>query len=250
VDIGGVVKIKSVTSSAIATTTAAGGGNASGGTVVQGMTVAGQKVYLDERGLQVGEQGKPEQTNAVAAEAVNQALAGLGMKIYVSQPHGEQSGGTTTYNAGSVVLVWKPPSNPNQNVFVLTFGGANVSVAAGEGFGVPGGEEVPPVVGDVPPTEGGDGSVAVPSGTDAGSAPVSDLGGTGATATPGSGSGGSSGAASLDGTTNIADSFGGIGFGWILAGIAAAILIGVGSRRLMTDLLDRSAATCPLEVQR
>jgi hypothetical protein len=72
IDLGGVVKIKSVTSTATAQTDgvkAAG----SGGTVVQGMTIADQPAYVDEHGVHIGEQGQP--ANAVASEVANQALS-------------------------------------------------------------------------------------------------------------------------------------------------------------------------------
>jgi hypothetical protein len=48
----------------------------------------------------------------------------------------------------------------------------------------------------------------------------------------------------------IAHTFGGVGVGWLLVGLAAAVLLGVGSRRLIADLLDNPAATCSLEVRR
>jgi hypothetical protein len=237
---GGTVKIKSVTSTA--TATAGSSQSANGATVVQGMKIAGQDAYLDDSGLHIGTAGQP--ANATAAQIANQALAGFGMKFYVSQPHQEQSEGTTDYNAGSVVIQWVPPSNPNKNVFIATLGGARVSVAAGAGFGEPPAPEVtiPPIAGD---TGGGDTSV-LPATADAGTASVPvDTGGVSTPAT-------STGArpASLGDTRSIAATFGGIGIGWILFGLAAAVLVGAGSRRLLGDLLDRETATCPLEVRR
>jgi hypothetical protein len=245
IDIGGVVKIKSITSTA--TATAGSSESANGATVVQGMTVANQKVYLDDKGLQVGEPGKPDPTNATAAALVNTALEGFGMKVYVSQPFGDKAGGTNNYTAGSVIFQWIPPSNANKNVFIVTFGGARVSVAAGEGFSFEGPPEVtvPPVAGD---TGGGGDTSVLPSTADnpGGSTPL-DVSGTGGTGTGGAGS---SRPTSLAGAQPLAATFGGIGMGWILAGLAAVVLIGVGSRRLIGDLLDNPAATCPLEVRR
>ena len=49
---------------------------------------------------------------------------------------------------------------------------------------------------------------------------------------------------------NIAKTFGGIGAGWLLAGLAAAFLIGFGASRLIADLVDKPPATCPLGVRR
>ena len=46
----------------------------------------------------------------------------------------------------------------------------------------------------------------------------------------------------------LASTFAGIDWGWILLGLAIVALIGLGSRRLREDLVDRgAAAACPLE---
>jgi hypothetical protein len=46
----------------------------------------------------------------------------------------------------------------------------------------------------------------------------------------------------------LAGTFAGIDWGWILLGLAIVTLIGLASRRLREDLVDRSATTtCPLE---
>jgi hypothetical protein len=242
VDIGGVVKIKSLTSTA--TATAGSSQSANGATVVQGMKIAGQDAYVDQTGVHIGTAGQP--ANATAAAVANQALAGFGMTFYVSQPHGEKTGDTTDYNAGSLVIKWEPPSNPNKNVFFVTFGGARVSVAAGAGFDTAGTPDVsvPAVGGD---TGGGGDTSALPSTLDAGTESVPLDAGT--AATPATGRTGS-GSTSLTGTRSIAATFGGIGIGWILVGLTAAALIAVGSKRLREELLDRQTVTCPLEVRR
>jgi hypothetical protein len=241
VDIGGVIKIKSVTSTA--TATAGSSQTANGATIVQGLTIAGQNAYLDGTGLHIGTAGQP--LNATAAQIANQALGQAGMKFYVAQPHQEQSQGTTDYNAGAVYIQWIPPGDTNNNVFLFTLGGARVSVAAGEGFGTEGPPEVtvPPIVGD---TGGGDTSV-LPATADAGATSPLDAGGA---STPLSSTQGSGPPSSLGATRSIAATFGGLGVGWILVGLAAAALIGFGSKRLREDLLDRQIATCPLEVRR
>jgi hypothetical protein len=144
-----------------------------------------------------------------------------------------------------VYIPWIPPGDTNNNVFLFTLGGARVSVAAGEGFGTEGPPEVtvPPIVGD---TGGGDTSV-LPATADAGATSPLDAGGA---STPLSSTQGSGPPSSLGATRSIAATFGGLGVGWILVGLAAAALIGFGSKRLREDLLDRQIATCPLEVRR
>jgi hypothetical protein len=82
----------------------------------------------------------------------------------------------------------------------------------------------------------------IPAGTTGGSVGI-----PGTAATPGSRV---RAPASLAGARPIAKTFGGVGMGWLLAGLAAAALIGAGGRRLIVDLVDRPAATCPLEVRR
>ena len=248
VDIGaGAVKIQSLISTATATTDGSNS-SANGATLVKGLTIGGQPAYLDQDGLHIGSSNQP--ANAAAAAAANQVLTNFGMKIFVSQPQTERAGGNITYTAGSVIFQWIPPSNPNNNVFVLTLGGSRVSVAAGAGFDVPS-----PASGDTgagavsPDTGGGDASAlgntaSLPSDTSGLS------GGTGAVST-GTGTGGRSGGGgqAFNGR-NIAKTFEGVGPAWLLVALAAAGLLGYGSHRLIADLVDRPPATCPLEVRR
>ena len=243
IDIGGAVKIKSVTSTATAQTDGAKA-QASGGTVVQGLSIGGQAAYVDQDGVHIGQPGQP--ANDAVNKAANQALAGLGMTIYVSQPQKELQGSSATYNAGALLFRWEPPNNPSKNVFTATFGGSRVSVAASQGSGfdvLSSSSESPATSGDfggattgVPPV--------VPSLDTGGSATPSAPATSGPTA-----SAAPSGTATQP-TTLVAATFAGISAGWLLLGLAAAALLGVGSWRLMGDLLDRSATPCPLETRR
>jgi hypothetical protein len=157
-----------------------------------------------------------------------------------------------------VVFTWIPPpppptfppplNNSNNNVFVLTLGGARVSVAAGQGFDVA--SQSASDTGSLPvASDTGGGESAVP-----GTAGVADT--TGVSGVSGVASTGTAGRSAPRGTAEpiggqtIAHTFSGIGAGWLLVGLAAAVLLGVGSRRLIADLLDNPAATCPLEVRR
>jgi hypothetical protein len=242
---GGVIKIKSLISTATATTDGSNS-SANGGTVVKGLTVGGQAAYLDQDGLHIGSSSQP--ANAVASQAANQALAGFGMKVYVSEPMTEHDGaGSITYQASSIVFQWIPPSNPSGNVFLLTLGGARVSVEAGAGFDS-GQQPQPDTGGGVAPDTGGGDTSAL--GNTAVSGDTGVTGGTGLSTTTGTGTRSTGGAAQSIGGVDLAKTFGGVGAGWLLAALVAAGLIGFGSTRLIADLVDRPPATCPLEVRR
>jgi hypothetical protein len=235
IDMGGVIKIKSVTSTATAQTdgvTASG----AGATVVQGMTIGGQPAYVDDQGVHIGEQGQP--ANAVANEIAAQALNGAGMQVYVSQPQLEKSGASAAVNAGSLLVYWKPPNNDSGNVFTMSFGGARVSVAAGEGFGVA-------VTGE---DDGGDASLD--TGAPAGDLSVApDLSGGSPLGAPVPASGPLAAVARPAGF-DVAKTCGGFGWGWLLLGAALVAATGAGLRRLMGDLLDRPVLDCSLERDR
>ncbi|MBV8986496.1 MAG: hypothetical protein JO248_18860 [Acidimicrobiia bacterium] len=244
IDIGGVVKIKSLISTATATTDGSNS-SANGATLLQGLTVGGQPATLDQGGLHVGSSSSP--LNATAAAAANQALTNLGMKVYVSQPITERNAGSITYQASSIVWTWVPPSDPSKNVFILTLGGSRVSVAAGEGFGQP--------------SESGDSGAGATSGDTGGGTSVLGSGVSGSTSAPlgsvGTSSSGTFGTRSVGrgatqniGGVNIAKTFDGFGAIWIVVALAGAGLAGFGCWRLLAELVDKPPATCPLEVPR
>jgi hypothetical protein len=241
---GGAVKIKTLTSTATATTD---GSNSSsnGGTTVSGLTVGGQPAYLDQDGLHIGSSNQP--ANAAAAEAANQVLTNFGMKVYVSQPQTERPAGGVTYQASSVVWTWAPPGS--SNLFVLTLGGARVSVSAGAGFDVPS-QTSADTGGGVASADTGGGDTSALGTTSVGG-DTSGLSSTGVPASAGTGTRSSGGGAAQDiGGVNIAKTFGGVGAGWLLAALVGAVLIGFGASRLIADLVDKPPASCPLEVRR
>src|SRR5205809_231794 len=125
IDIGGVIKIDSVTSTATASTDSTDS-TSSGTTVVQGMTIGGQAAYVDDNGVHIGDQGQP--ANAVVSQIANNALKNGGFSFAVSQPQQEVDGPTSSYTAGALYVVWKPPQS--ENVFVIALGGSRVSVTA------------------------------------------------------------------------------------------------------------------------
>jgi hypothetical protein len=226
-DIGGVIKIDSITSTATASTDGATG-TSSGVTVVHGMTIAGQPAYVDEQGVHLGEQGQP--ANAVVSQIANQALTQGGFSFYVAQPQQEQAGAASSYTAGSLIIVWKPPGNPSENMFFISLGGSRVAVSAAPGidFGL------------TP-------SVAPPSatGSPASSTPVRTGGITSAPITSANAPAATRPAPSVA-TAPIASTFAGLG-GQAALGLIGAAMLFFGFRRVADDVIDRVPSTCPLE---
>ncbi|HEY1633573.1 MAG TPA: choice-of-anchor P family protein [Acidimicrobiales bacterium] len=237
---GGAVKIASVTSTAQAVSDGAKS-TTGGGTTVADMTIGGQRAYFDQTGVHAGSAGQP--VNAAADQILNQALAGFGMKTYVSTPQSQTSGATASYSAGELLFTWIPPDNPSQNVFTVTLGGARVAVNATPSFESGATTDTGTAASDT----GSGAAAAAPASSDTGGAGSSDLAGSslaGATPAPA----GNSGKAQPTGTvgTSPVAFFGGIGSAWIVLTVAGAALAALGARRLADDLLaGRSATGCP-----
>lgn len=138
INLGGVVKIDSVTSDVVATTDGTTG-KATGKTVVSGMTIANQPVTVDGDGVHVA--GNSPLPLQVAQAAVNTALANAGMKILLGPPASHVDGASVDYTAGSLVIFWAPQAG---NEFTVTLGGASVSV-----------DSAPALADFVPPATGG-----------------------------------------------------------------------------------------------
>jgi hypothetical protein len=246
---GGAVKIASVTSTAQATSDGAKS-TTGGGTTVADMTIGGQRAYFDQTGVHAGSAGQP--VNAAADQILNQALAGFGMKTAVSTPQSQTSGATASYTAGSLVFTWVPPSNPSQNVFTVTLGGARVAVNATPSF--QSGVTTDTGAAGTDTGAGAGAATAASAGSDTGGAGSSNLGGStplaGATPTAGAAASGGNGQAQPTGTvgTSPVAFFGGIGSAWIVLTVAGAALVALGARRLADDLLTgRTATNCPLD---
>src|SRR5207249_1132389 len=128
-------------------------------TIVEDMTVGGQRAYADETGFHIGDQGQP--ANAVANQIAQQSLSKSGMEVLVSTPKLEKSGPTATYTAGSLLIFWNPSPDVS---FVWAFGGSRASATAAPGFGTVAtgiGDQlpsVPPPVAEAVDTGGGGGS--------------------------------------------------------------------------------------------
>lgn len=232
IDIGGVIKIDSVTSDAVASTDGQSS-SSSGLTVVQGMTIAGQKAYVDEQGVHIGEQGQP--ANAVASQIANQALNGGGFSFFISQPQQEQNAASSSYTAGSLYIVWAPPGS--SNTFLIALGGSRVSVTA-----APGSTFKPPSLTSSIGTGGSKGTSGTPATPGSPSRPgiTSNpaTSGTPASSTP-AGTGASNG-------RPIAATFDGLG-GQVALGLLGAGLMYFGFKRAATEIVDRAPSSCPLE---
>ncbi len=242
---GGVIKIKSVISHA-ETSTNGKSFAGTGFTVVSGMTVADQPAYVDEAGFHIGTAGQP--ANAVANQIANQALSGAGYTVAVSQPmHATDAASSTRSDtAGSLFIIWKPPGNPSENVFVYAIGGARTAATASLDTLVP------------PPTDdGGSGPPVVP--VDNGPAlPPPDVSGGGFSNTPGTTTPPAASANNGGGTrttTTGTSGFGqpiralvdGIGLGWILLVLLGSLLIGRAVRAATWEMVETPPSSCPLE---
>ncbi|TML62744.1 MAG: hypothetical protein E6G17_07870 [Actinobacteria bacterium] len=231
VDIGGVIKIGSITSTAHATTdgtTAAAGGK----TVVQNMTVAGQPAYVDDSGFHIGQLG--QDPNPVVNQIADNALGGFGFKVYTSTPQLEKKGASASYTAGSLVITWVPPLNPSKNVFVWTFGGARVSVTSAPG---------------APAFSSATGSSFTPAPLAAATSPAPPAGSPAEAVAPGAPV---TEATAAPGATTATPffalaSFHGARVSWLLLALIGTGLVAAGLRRTSDDILERAAVACPLE---
>lgn len=115
--------------------------NGKGKTTVTGMTIGGVPVVVDDTGVTVDTQHQG--IDPVANSTVNAVLTNFGMTVVLSKPTVTRTGGSITYDAGSLIVNWKPPGSAN--VFTAHVGGARVVAAATPGF-----VAAPPVIAPQP----------------------------------------------------------------------------------------------------
>jgi hypothetical protein len=238
---GGAVKIGSVRSSARAVTDGTKA-TTEGATVVSDLEIAGQKAYVDENGVHSGDKGQP--VNAVSEQLLGAAMKGAGLDILLSAPRNEVDGASATFDAGSLLVTWHPPSD-QAPTFVWSLGGARVAVDAEPAFDV-----ALPEVGDVSVDAGALGPAdlgGAPSSLgDVGAAPVLSppaTGGTPARAAGPAGNGAAVGATLVP----ISSVFDGNPASWLLGAFALAALLGWLGKRLAGQLVDAPATSCPLD---
>lgn len=126
VTVAGVLHLASVVSDATATTDGRTA-TARGRTTASGVTVGGIAVTVDATGVHA--LGRGSGTGA-AQGAVDDALARAGMQVALGAPQGRPQGGAVSYEAQSLVVVFGPPGLTT----TVVLGGANVAVAASEGY--------------------------------------------------------------------------------------------------------------------
>ena len=90
------------------------------------MTIAGVPVVVDEDGVTVDSTTTP--VDPIAVATVNSVLTNLGMTIALSSPSTSRDGGTITYDAGSLIVLWNPPGSANK--LAAFVGGARVVAGA------------------------------------------------------------------------------------------------------------------------
>ena len=258
VDVGGVVSIGSVTSSASATSTNGMAPTMTGATNFHDMTIAGQEAFVDGSGVHVGAPGAP--AGPAAVESVDAGLAQAGMEVYFTAPHTITVGGVSYYYSATVLFFWAPPGDSSHNSFTMSLGGAAVSVTASpEGdssalFDTSSGGSTDATtaasssapIGATPTA----GASTAPTGSAVGAAPSLPItGGAAPTlslpASPAAAAASTAGhpeASIVPVDTRLP---GGIGVGWwILAAVAA--IAGAGLTTRVPALLQRqAAATCP-----
>lgn len=202
-----------------------------GRTVVTGATVNGIPVTIDEHGVTVQDQSQP--FPAQVTDGINSALSQAGMTVLLSQPSGKPSGGDVTYDAGSLVVVWK---QQGAGTATLMIGGASVALRSSPGFtfddgstggttgdvgGTTGGVALPPVGGPaITPGSSGLPPTTVPPPTQAPplvAGPVASIGGLPHGLSPWYG---------------------------VLAVLGAGLVM-AGLRRLPDEVLATSGSTCP-----
>jgi hypothetical protein len=229
-DLAGVLKIQHIVSTARATSDGAKStGTAS--TVITGATVNGQGVTIDETGLHFGQTSTP--VDAVVQQVAKQALDAAGIKVTVGPTTRELKGASAVVGAQSLVITL------TQNGYTLgfAFGGARAASVASGGDAVDdlltGGTDVLGDVTDIP----------VPDGLGFG-----DLGGLSGLGDAAFGKTGGDNRASgagptLDVTPAVAATGRPLSHTAMVLGALAALLLGVGLRRLNTAVLaDPTAA--------
>jgi hypothetical protein len=247
---GGLIDIRSVSSAAKATTDGATS-DATGTTVMSGVTVDSVPATIDQDGLHLSSTSSGAGPAAVLA--ADSALQQAGVVVYAGQPITTKSAGAVTYIAGSVVILWTPSSSAG--TFAVTFGGLTVSASATPGSNPISAGAAPAITptgaggsGLIPPassaTSGAEPSAAGPSLVSAGAATAGLSGATqpASVAAPrspsliqpakGSTSGGPSIPAQIIGSVSRP-----VSWGWLVLALIGALSIGLGTVKLPERLI-------------
>ncbi len=167
---GGAVKIQSIRSVAHAVTN---GKSATGSasTIVNGMTVGGVPVTVDDKGVHIQGQGQ----KLPSLGALNDMLKQSGFSLYVADPSKTVKGASIQLFSGQLMLMQENAqyeSNANDSGVLLTFGGASISADTSPAYVFDGGPVTTPTLPPTqPPPTGSSGSVSVPPAPSSGGAP-------------------------------------------------------------------------------
>ena len=237
VEIGGIVHIDSIRTTATAVTD---GETATldHKVTVSGVTVAGQGATIDQDGMHFGPSDSASPSDALA-EGFNQGFASAGMQAFVTKPSENQtSGGAGTVSSGAVVFIWNL-GDSGQKV-VLTLGGATAHVQATPGSALDLGTDSLGSFGSGDLGSSGFGSL---------NSPV-DLNATGSFASPGrAGRVGAPVTGVPLGFENASALGGRVPMGWVLIGMLGMFLFGAGLNGVRANALAAATAgtPCPLE---
>lgn len=230
----GIITVASVTSTAKGITDGKLA-SSTGMTTVHDMKVQGVPVFVDDKGVHAGTADVPD---APATGIVNQILSGAKMKVYLTKPTTSSKAGSTSYDAGSLIIVWDTGNNKDAT---FVFGGATILASASLPFGLdstgiggpnasgipasPGADVVPPGAGDVRSPQG----------------PAGATGQTGAFENPASGGPALAGPRLTAANLKLPK---GIHPIWAILALLGAALVCGGLRRLPDRIFDQSSTTC------
>jgi hypothetical protein len=225
-DLAGVLKINHIVSTVKATSDGAKGGGTSS-TIITGASVMGQGVVIDDTGLHFGSTHTP--IDAVVQQVAKQALDAAGIKVTVGPATHELNGASAVEGASSLIITL------TQNGYTLGFalGGARAASVASSGDDaldelLGGGTDV---LDDF--TDG-----ALPDGLGFG-----DLGDVSTPSFDGSDTGSNNGGPGLELEPALAATGRPLSRAAMVLGAIAALLLGMGLRRLNTAVLaDPTAA--------
>ncbi len=236
--IAGVLHVGKV----VSTATASSDGSkpkATGSTTIAGLTVAGQSISLNPKGLAVGALQVPVDVAAI----VNPVLKSAGITLSVSPLHTTVSGGQAVVHAPALTIFVNPPNNGG-NTFTVTLGGAEAEANASApyaGSTIP----TPTAAPAAAPTGSGGPDLGSPAATSPGfpggdSTPTGTPASAPATPTPGPG-------VIRPLATALAD-FRGLPVGLLVVGLLVAGMGAFGLGKIPDDVLaEKAETTCPLE---
>lgn len=138
IDIGGVITIDSVKTTAIARTDGSTG-TSEGNAVVSGVEIGGQPARVDENGIRAGDGTNENPANAIAQTVIDDVLSNFAdafeVEIYVSKPLHTDAGNIQEYRSGSLIVklsLGDPQGDGGDGVIAI--GGSNAYAQATSGL--------------------------------------------------------------------------------------------------------------------